>query len=164
MALIQCSECHKQISDRAAACPHCGAPVLLAPRPTPAADATARPSKKKTHPATWVVLVLIVIMFAWYLPKAQHDANLPPMPVDVKTRTALTGPGLVLQVKNVSTRHLTFLVTLKNPTTNQEKSYRLDAAPSGTVEVGYKEGWTVASGDQLKIANNDYKVWEGSVP
>jgi len=86
------------------------------------------------------------------------------MPVDVKTRTALTGPGLVLQVKNVSTRHLTFLVTLKNPTTNQEKSYRLDAAPSGTVEVGYKEGWTVASGDQLKIANNDYKVWEGSVP
>jgi len=27
MALINCSECGKQVSDRAAACPHCGAPV-----------------------------------------------------------------------------------------------------------------------------------------
>ena len=27
MALIKCSECGKEISDRAAACPSCGAPV-----------------------------------------------------------------------------------------------------------------------------------------
>lgn len=27
MALISCSECSKEISDRAASCPHCGAPV-----------------------------------------------------------------------------------------------------------------------------------------
>jgi hypothetical protein len=26
MALIKCYECEKQISDRASACPHCGAP------------------------------------------------------------------------------------------------------------------------------------------
>jgi len=28
MALIQCHECHGQVSDRARTCPHCGAPVL----------------------------------------------------------------------------------------------------------------------------------------
>ncbi|WP_425087012.1 zinc-ribbon domain-containing protein [Stappia sp.] len=27
MALIACSECSKAISDKAASCPHCGAPV-----------------------------------------------------------------------------------------------------------------------------------------
>lgn len=29
MALIKCSECNKQISDKASACPHCGCPVSL---------------------------------------------------------------------------------------------------------------------------------------
>ena len=36
MALIQCHECSKEISDEALACPHCGAP-----------KADAQPSKKK---------------------------------------------------------------------------------------------------------------------
>ena len=27
MALVACNECQKEISDQAAACPHCGAPV-----------------------------------------------------------------------------------------------------------------------------------------
>ena len=36
MALIQCHECSKEVSDEALACPHCGAP-----------KADAQPSKKK---------------------------------------------------------------------------------------------------------------------
>jgi len=35
MALVNCSECGKQISDKAATCPQCGAPVI-----TPPASAT----------------------------------------------------------------------------------------------------------------------------
>ena len=31
MALIACTECTREISDRAAACPHCGAPIVLPP-------------------------------------------------------------------------------------------------------------------------------------
>lgn len=27
MALINCQECNKQVSDKAASCPHCGAPI-----------------------------------------------------------------------------------------------------------------------------------------
>lgn len=30
MALIECAECKKEVSDKAAACPHCGAPVAAA--------------------------------------------------------------------------------------------------------------------------------------
>jgi hypothetical protein len=161
MALTQCPECDKQISDKATSCPHCGAPASPASMPSSAAP---KPPKKKTPPATWVVVAFLAVLLFWYMPKTQREANLPQMPVEVKTRSALLGPGLVLLVKNTSTRHLTFVVTLKNPTTNQEKAYRLDAAPSGTVEVGHKEGWAVASGDLLKIVNNDYKNWEGSVP
>ena len=32
MALIQCSECHSEVSDKAASCPKCGAPVAAARR------------------------------------------------------------------------------------------------------------------------------------
>lgn len=32
MALIACTECNQQISDKAAACPHCGAPTSAATR------------------------------------------------------------------------------------------------------------------------------------
>ncbi|MBP5391236.1 MAG: zinc-ribbon domain-containing protein [Bacteroidales bacterium] len=35
MALITCKECGKQVSDQAASCPHCGAPVKAA-TPAPA--------------------------------------------------------------------------------------------------------------------------------
>lgn len=34
MALITCPECHGQVSDKAAACPHCGYPLPLAGTPT----------------------------------------------------------------------------------------------------------------------------------
>ena len=30
MALITCKECGKQVSDQAASCPHCGAPIKAA--------------------------------------------------------------------------------------------------------------------------------------
>lgn len=33
MALINCRECGKQISDQAASCPHCGAPLKATPAP-----------------------------------------------------------------------------------------------------------------------------------
>lgn len=32
MALIACSECQKEVSDKAAACPHCGAPIVAKSR------------------------------------------------------------------------------------------------------------------------------------
>ena len=52
MALINCSECAKQVSDRATACPHCGAPLGSAPfrvasavQPQPARISSGRVAK-----------------------------------------------------------------------------------------------------------------------
>jgi hypothetical protein len=162
MALIECTECKKQISDKASACPQCGAPVSATSN-SQSANTVSAP-KKKTSWFTWLVAVVLAVSAIWYFPKAQKEANLPPMPVEVKFRKAVLGPGLVLQVKNTSSRHLSLMVALKNPSTNQEKTYRLDAAPSTAVEVGHKEGWILASGDQLQITHNDYKAWNGSIP
>lgn len=167
MALIECSECHKQISDKAVACLHCGAPIASATtnppeKPTAPTVSNSKPTAKKTSPLTWLALVLIVAASVWYFPKAQREASLPSMPVEVATRTAITGPGLVLVVKNTSKRHLSYMVKLTNPTTNQERAFRLDVGPDSAGEIGYKEGWTVASGDQINITNNDYQQWNGS--
>jgi hypothetical protein len=53
MALITCSDCGKQFSDAAAACPNCGRPHKPASLPTP--------EKKKTGCATWGCLTLLVV-------------------------------------------------------------------------------------------------------
>jgi hypothetical protein len=166
MALFSCMECGKQISDKAGTCPNCGAPIASAAtvEKQHIALAIAHSPKKKTNPVTWLVLALIVIAAVWYIPKMQREASLPLMPIEAKFRPALTGPGLVLMVKNTSDRHLTFMVTLANATVKQEKNFRLDVAPSGTVEVGYKEGWTLSSGDNFKVENSNYQTWTGNIP
>lgn len=61
MALIECAECKKEVSDKAAACPHCGAPVAAAPskRGTYYADtpAVAAAPEKATGPGWWKWLI-----------------------------------------------------------------------------------------------------------
>ena len=56
MALIKCSECGKEISDKAAACPNCGCPIsemnvtpIDSSRPdeNPVGNISQKPAKKK---------------------------------------------------------------------------------------------------------------------
>jgi hypothetical protein len=161
MALIKCAECHKEVSDQALACPNCGAPSAKATRPAVTNPTTA---KRRTHPVTWVVLAAIVVAGTWYTLQQQRVASLPPLPVKVQFRPALTGPGLVLMVTNDSNRYLSLAATLTNPSLHREQTFRLDAAPHREVSVGHHEGWTLSSGDQITIANNDYQPWKGSIP
>jgi DNA-directed RNA polymerase subunit RPC12/RpoP len=53
MALMKCSECGKDVSSKAAACPHCGAPVAVAPNVTPQVE-----SKKDVGIAILLALLL----------------------------------------------------------------------------------------------------------
>src|SRR5688572_17852619 len=53
MALVKCGECGNKISDKATACPNCGAP--------PAVQAAAAVATKKTsHYKVWLIVVAIV--------------------------------------------------------------------------------------------------------
>jgi hypothetical protein len=166
MAMINCAECQHQVSDKAPTCPSCGAPVARMPVP-PAAGAPSSPQQeaKKTSKGSWVLLILIIMGGIWFFQSPTYrEQSLPPMPVTIKYRNALTGPGLVLMVTNISTRHLSIAVVLKNPSMSQQKNYRLDVSPNGTTEVGYREGWILASGDGITLSHNDYKSWNGSIP
>ena len=63
MALIQCSECGKEISDQIAACPHCGYPVQKQ------TDENKGKNKKKLLLPViiaGIILVLIAIIFICY--------------------------------------------------------------------------------------------------
>ena len=63
MALIQCSECGKEISDQISACPHCGYPVQKQ------TDENKGKNKKKLLLPViiaGIILVLIAIIFICY--------------------------------------------------------------------------------------------------
>lgn len=55
MAMIKCKECKSEISDKAKACPNCGAPV-----------------PKKTSPVTWFALISIILMLVFGLPQPEN--------------------------------------------------------------------------------------------
>jgi hypothetical protein len=64
MALISCSECRGQVSDKAAACPHCGAPVtFVAVEPQPVPVQIVKPKSN----LIWWVLGTPVALFAVFL-------------------------------------------------------------------------------------------------
>jgi hypothetical protein len=68
MALIECPECKKQVSDRASSCPQCGAPLASISSTEPTAPDL---SKKRTTiriilvPLV-IILVIIIGVFYWF--------------------------------------------------------------------------------------------------
>lgn len=57
MALVECKECKKEVSDQAAACPHCGAPAIK-----------AKAAGKTTKSEIWMFLGLMLFI-GWLLVK-----------------------------------------------------------------------------------------------
>jgi hypothetical protein len=161
MGLYQCGDCGSPVSDRAPACPKCGAPSPAAAAASGAAAAPAiRPARRATHPVAWLALVAII----GYLLYAAYQANLPRLPVDVKFRPALVGPGLVLLFENTSGQQLTFVATMNRQATSNTRSLELYAGPHQTVSVGSREGWVGEHGDQITVKNNHFQSWSGSIP
>ena len=61
MALIKCEECGKEISDKAASCPNCGAPVASTNNITIPKQFRDKPPKEKKK-TNWLKILLIVIV------------------------------------------------------------------------------------------------------
>lgn len=156
MALVKCSECGKEVSSQAAACIGCGHPL------SNMADNTHSP-KRKTSKLAWAVLVLLVLAGFWFTQSREFkESSLPILPLEVATRAAMMGSGEVLMLKNTSNSSLIALVTLKNPTTKEEKSFQVDIPAGEKSEIGHMEGWTVAAGDEITIFNESFQTWNGS--
>lgn len=167
MGLYRCNDCGNAVSDRAPACPRCGAPSPAAAEATlgaaisaAAAAPAARPARRATHPVAWLALVAIIGCLLY----AAYQSNLPRLPVDVKFRPALIGPGLVLVFENTSGEQLTFVAPMNRPATNNTRSLELYAGPHQTVSIGSREGWVGEHGDQITLKNNRFQSWSGSIP
>lgn len=57
MALIKCSECHREISDRAMTCPHCGNPIIS----TEENPVTIQRTRKKWKAWKAVAIVMVIV-------------------------------------------------------------------------------------------------------
>jgi hypothetical protein len=87
MAIIACSECAHQVSNLAATCPNCGAPIaatIAAPVAAPVAAPTAAPEahpklhNKRNHFGILIALAVLCLIAAtlWYVPPNQLSALL----------------------------------------------------------------------------------------
>ncbi|MCP4748774.1 MAG: zinc-ribbon domain-containing protein [Desulfobacteraceae bacterium] len=69
MALIKCNECNNEVSDKANACPKCGAPIAAA-RETKAAGTqikTIQETSKKFKLQTLISVSLIIVGMVWFI-------------------------------------------------------------------------------------------------
>ncbi|MGH8770148.1 MAG: hypothetical protein ACREV2_03065 [Burkholderiales bacterium] len=180
MALIECPECKDRVSDTARSCPHCGAPVGALPFTADTPNPSPYVKEKSAYTSTlntvlWIVGTVVfaiagVLFFTlqgWKNAlKAEEERiqRLPEIPIEVTYRQALLGPGLVVSFKNFSSRNLSVIATLTNPSLNQRASYRVDVSPNGDKELGHLEGWTFASGDTVHLTHHDYKPSETQLP
>lgn len=61
MSLVACSECSHQVSDKAASCPHCGAPIARPLEQTVTTQATSKKFKLQEFAAVVIFIIGMVI-------------------------------------------------------------------------------------------------------
>jgi septal ring factor EnvC (AmiA/AmiB activator) len=86
----------------------------------------------------------------------QERAKLPAVPVRIQMRPSAMGRGLVAMFTNTSARQLSLLMAARNPTTQAVNQLSLQVAPGTKVEIGFREGFQFASGDQLMLRSAGY--------
>ena len=128
------------------------------------ADEAAAKRSWKQHWLTQLVAVCGLLYIGFLAYQEYELSSKAPLPIKVSYRDALLGPGYVAQFRNESPRYLAVVVTVKNPTTGQETSSRLNLPPEQTVEIGHAEGWSFVSGDTIALTHADYREWSGSIP
>ena len=67
MALIECSECRRQVSDKAASCPGCGAPIAQTAASPILVSQAARPVKVERTGGTWEAVGFLFIVAAIFI-------------------------------------------------------------------------------------------------
>jgi DNA-directed RNA polymerase subunit RPC12/RpoP len=154
MAMGKCMECGNTVSDKARACPSCGAALTYGGR----------------HPGRLVGAVAVVALLGivgLYAIQANRISSLPPLPVEVKFRPSLLGAraGYVLVVENISDQSLPLIATVRHASVNDGKSYDLYVPPRSHTDIGkLSAGWTGEPGDRVTLENANYRPWSGSIP
>jgi len=141
-----------------------------APRPAlPSAQATpsAPPQptqRRKTHPVTWAVAAIVILILGWDVWQSGREAKLPPMPVSVRFRPVVFEPGFVLTLENTSDQPLSLVARLEHSPIRDTKTVGLYVGPRSHVDVDKVSGWIAQSGDRITLENSKFKTWTGSIP
>ncbi len=175
MSLINCAECQREVSDKATSCPHCGAPIAtVAPSPpiSPRSSGTLREaqaediagrvavSRRADRRGHMVPPVGILRRALRSVPRGEPSTHACRSHLPRVAHGARTCSRYEKHVgsSTVCSRRA------KNPTTKQERTYRVDLAPRGTREIGWGEGWVVSSGDTVTLSHNEYKSHSARIP
>lgn len=86
------------------------------------------------------------------------------LPVVVNFRSSMLGKGLVAVIENTSDRHLTVVLSVRNPTLSSVKRFNLDLEPQSKTDFGHLEGWQFVSGDEVALFNDKFGALKLTVP
>ena len=69
MALIKCTECGKEVSDKAASCPNCGAPINIetTPKVKPVQGREVKPAKEKKKGSCLKTILIAIVGFFLFI-------------------------------------------------------------------------------------------------
>lgn len=161
MGLVKCRDCGNEVSERAPACPKCGAPR------SEASVSPSQPSRRPTHPLTWVLLIALIGGAIWYQVQDSRRAALPPMPVKVQFRKSLLGPraGYVLMIENTSSTPLPLIARLTHAAVSDGRSFDLYIPALSSADISkFANGWITEPGDRVRLENSNFQPWTGSIP
>lgn len=81
------------------------------------------------------------------------------LPVQVTSRSRSDGDGIVIQVRNTSSRVLrSVVIRMSAPGHDNPRTLTLDAwDPGGLAEIGEDDGWRVGAGQKLSISAAGYE-------
>lgn len=134
MALIACRECGREVSDRAAACPHCGCPVTAGPPVPPPVPppAAATVPKKKAGCGTLLVAVFTLVAVGSCFTALRNPGKAPTPTKPIAQVASQTPEEQAAQRE----RQLAFVKDAANPVEQRLSTARMLAAgPSEAAET-----------------------------
>ena len=165
MPLVKYTRVRQRSFRQSSGVPKRGAPRSEVPSPEATPSALPQPTqRRKTHPVTWAVAAIVILILGWDVWQSGRQAQLPPMPVSVKFRPAVSEPGFVLMFENTSHQPLTLVARLEHPAVRDMKKVGLYLGPKSHVDVDKVSGWVPKSGDRITLENSNFKTWSGSIP
>jgi hypothetical protein len=122
MALINCPECNKEISDKVSACPHCGYPVSGSPQQVElTAIKLSKPKVNKAIITGFIVIIISVVTFFtfnYFKKQAERIAYIENLNVAISTM--LDGAGKAEELAGLTHKVWSNAIFKKSdPSTNQ---------------------------------------------
>lgn len=94
---------------------------------------------------------------------AQRDQPRGPPPVEISFNRAAGSSERVGVFTNVSTKDLSVVVNLASATNSRQANFTLEIPGRGRREIGPREGWQFARGDNITVSGGGFETMRASV-